>query len=531
MHTQVMLGHLPLLYRPDAGRVLVVGLGSGVTAGALTVHPLKQVDVIEIEPAVLPAAAFFAQENRDVLKNPRVRVTIADGRNFLLASEGGYDVIISEPSNPWMRGIGNLFSREFYELVARRLAPAGIVCQWIHLYSLFPEDLKMVVNTFRSVFPHTTIWNTTRGDLLLVGAKEPLALDHARLTASYDSLPGLREDLARLGYRSPLALLADFALREEDAARFSQQALLNTDDLPLLEFSAPDSLYANTLEMNRRLLKAYQRAELPPLVGLPEGLLRSAEFRRNLGEAFLAKEMWQDALVQFTEALRLDPRQAGSWLQRGRAHLRTNALLKALADFQAALRLDPRMVEAHDALAQLYRAQNMWDLAEEHLRKAAALRPQDAQHLGRLADLYRDSHRFSQAIPQYHAAIGLDPQNPRLWAGLGIAYQGAGRPDEALAALRQARSRDPENGIVHYRIGMIHAAAGRFHDAAADFEAAALRDPLKPDPYLELGKLYALQGNTAKALEAYRHALRVDPSNVTAFQAAEELDATLYGGS
>ncbi|HSD50045.1 MAG TPA: fused MFS/spermidine synthase [Candidatus Methylomirabilis sp.] len=533
MRTQLMLGHLPLSYRPHARRVLVIGMGSGVTAGAVALHPVKQVDLIEIEPAVVEAAGFFAKENRDVLKNPRVRVRIADGRNFLLASEGGYDVIISQPSNPWIRGIGNLFSQEFYELAAKRLVPKGIVCQWLELYGLFPEDVKMVVKTFRSVFPHTVIWNTIRGDLLLIGGKEPLTLDNAILHSKYDSIPGLREDMGRLGYPSPLAILADFLLDEEATVRFSQHALLNTDDLPLLEFSAPNSMHLELklIGLNRRLLKEFRQGEFPPIVGLPAGILRSPEFRRTLGHAFWAKGIPEDALIQFDEALRLEPRHAGTLLQRGRIHVRLNAILKAEADFQAALRLDPRLVEAHDALAQLYLAQKMWDLAEEHLRKAATLRPKDAQHLARLADLYRDSQRFSQAIPLYRAAIALDPQNARLWTGLGMALRGSDRPGEALEALHQALSRDPENGFLHYQLGLIHVAAKRFNDAATAFQAAALRDPAKPDPYIELGRLYAQQGEQVKAFEAYRQALRLDPSNVTAFRAVEELAAALYGGS
>jgi spermidine synthase len=531
MHTQLMSGHIPFFYHPTARSALVLGLGSGVTAGAVALHPVERIDVLEIEPAVVEAAAFFAKENRDVLKNPKVKLSIADGRNFLLASQEKYDVIISEPSNPWMRGIGNLFSLEFYELVARRLAPKGIVCQWIHIYGLFPEDLKMVIKTFRSVFPHTLVWNTTAGDLLLVGSKEPLTLDYDNLQSRYNALPGVREDMARLGLNSPLALLADFVLPEEDTALFAQHALVNTDDLPLLEFSAPNSLYLETVDPNLRLLRASKRAEFPPIVGMPEGVLGSPEFRRDLGQAFWAKEMLEDARIQFDEALRLDPRHAGSLLQRGRIHLRMNSVLKAEADFKAALRLDPRLVQAHDALAQLYRAQKMWDLAEEHLRRGAALLPKDAQHLARLADHYRERERFSEAILQYRAAIALTPQNPRLWAGLGMAYHGAGRSGEALEALRQALSRDPENGFHQHQIGLVHVAAKRFNDAATAFQAAAQRDPLKPDPHLELGKVYALQGEKAKALEAYRQALRLDPSNVTAFRAVEELAAALYGGS
>jgi len=531
MHTQVMSGHLPLFYRPEAKRALVIGMGSGVTAGAVALHPLERTDLIEIEPAVVEAGVFFAKENREVLKNPRVRLTVADARNFLLASEGQYDVIISEPSNPWMRGIGNLFSQEFYELVSRRLAPRGIVCQWIHIYGLFPEDLKMVIKTFRSVFPQTVIWNTVRGDLLLIGGKEPLALDYTALQSKYDSIPELREDMGRLGLHSALAVLADFSLNEEETAQISQHALLNTDDLPLLEFSAPNSLFLDTVDLNRRMLKAFMRAEFPTIAGIPEGLLRSAEFRRNLGQAFWAKEMPEDALHQFDEALRLHPRHAGSLLQRGQIHLRSNAVLKAEADLKAALRLDPRLVEAHDALAQLYSAQKMWDVAEEHLRQGVALRPKDAQHLARLADLYRERQRFGEAIPQYRATIALAPQNPRFWAGLGMAYLGAGRPGEALEALRQALSRDPENGFLHYQIGLTQVAARRFNDAAVAFQAAGLRDPVKPDPHIELGKVYVLQGEKAKALKSYRHAMQLDPSNVTTFRAVEELAASLDGGS
>ncbi len=531
MHTQVMSGHLPLFYRPEAKRALVIGMGSGVTAGAVALHPLERIDLIEIEPAVVEAGVFFAKENREVLKNPRVRLTVADARNFLLASEGQYDVIISEPSNPWMRGIGNLFSQEFYELVSRRLAPRGIVCQWIHIYGLFPEDLKMVIKTFRSVFPQTVIWNTVRGDLLLIGGKEPLALDYAALQSKYDSIPELREDMGRLGLHSALAVLADFSLNEEETAQFSQHALLNTDDLPLLEFSAPNSLFLDTVDLNRRMLKAFKRAEIPTIAGMPEGLLRSAEFRRNLGQAFWAKEMPDDALHQFDEALRLDPRHAGSLLQRGRIHARMNAALKAEADFKAALRLDPRLVEVHEALAQLYRAQKMWDLAEEHLRQGVALQPKDAQHLARLADLYRERQRYGEAILQYRASIALAPQNSRLWAGLGMAYLGAGRPGEALEALRQALARDPENGFLHYQIGLTHVAAGQLNDAAVAFQAAALRDPVKPDPHIELGKVYALQGEKAKALKVYLHALQLDPSNVTTVRAVEELAASLSAGS
>jgi len=527
MQTQLMSGHLPLFFRPDAKRALVIGLGSGVTAGAVALHPVEQVDAIEIEPAVVQAAAFFAKENRDVLRNPRVRVAIADGRNFLLASERPYDVIISEPSNPWMRGIGNLFSLEFYELVARRLAPNGVVCQWIHAYNLFPHDLKMVVKTFRSAFPHTTIWNTTPGDFLLIGGKDPLSLDYAHLRTRYDLLPGLREDLARLGMHSPLGFLADFVLSEEDTAQYAEHATVNTDDLPLLEFSAPESLYADTLELNRRVMKSFKTREFPPIRSLPVDILRSAAFRRELGLALWTKELPEAALIHLDEAVRRDPRDAQSLLLRGRVHVRLRSVLKAEADFEAALRMSPAMAEAHEALAQLYRAEKMSESAEAHLRKSVALRPKDPRYLGEIADLYREGQRFQQAISYYLAAISIAPQDARLWTGLGLAYRGAGRSDEALQAFRQVVLREPENAFVHYQMGVTYLEEKRFDEAASALQMAALEDPTKPDPHLELGRLYNLRGEKIQALEAFRRALRLDPLNTSTLRAVEELSAAL----
>ena len=527
MHTQLMVGHLPLLFRPEAKRALVIGLGSGMTAGAAAVHPVERIDIIEIEPAVIEASAFFRKENRDILRNPRARMFIADGRNFLLAAEDPYDVIISEPSNPWIRGIGNLFSVEFYELASRRLAPGGVVCQWIHVYNLFPDDLKMVVKTFRSVFPHTMIWNTIRGDLLLVGAREPLGLDNNHLRSQYESLAGFREDMTRIGFRSPLAFLADFVLSEEGAARYAQHAWLNTDDLPLLEFSAPESLYTDTVQLNHQVLQAFRQQEFPRIVNLPEDALRSTGFRRDLGLALWAKEKPEEALVQFDEALRLDQRDVQSLLHRGQAHLRLGSVLRAEADFKAALRISPGVAEIHEALAQLYKTQKMWELAEAEFRQGLALKPKDIRLQASLADLLRERQRFVEAISSYREALSQAPNDPRLWAGLGLAHQGAGGLTEALEAFRQAVAKDPENAFFQYQLGQALLEVQRLDEALTALRTAAVKDPLRVEPCLALGRLHALRGDKAKAIQEFRRALLLDPGNAIALRTVEELSVAL----
>jgi spermidine synthase len=123
--TQLMVGHLPLLLHQSAENVLVIGLGSGMTLGAVQRHPVKAVDVVEIEPAVVEAGRYFKEFTGDVLNDPRVDLIVGDGRNHLALTNRQYDVIISEPSNPWVSGQANLFSREFFELAKKHLNRGG----------------------------------------------------------------------------------------------------------------------------------------------------------------------------------------------------------------------------------------------------------------------------------------------------------------------------------------------------------------------------------------------------------------------
>jgi spermidine synthase len=198
--TQFMLGHLPLLLHPDPRRVLVIGLGSGITAGAVARYPIERLDVVEIEPAVVGASRFFTGFSGDVLRDPRVHLVIADGRNFLRTTPEGYDVIVSEPSNPWIGGVASLFSLEFYEIARRHLRPGGMMVQWVEAYGRATEDLRMVVRTFGAVFPGATVWHLTPGDYLLLGRMAPGPLDLGVTRAQY-GIPAVAGDLERIGIR------------------------------------------------------------------------------------------------------------------------------------------------------------------------------------------------------------------------------------------------------------------------------------------------------------------------------------------
>src|SRR5262249_53985319 len=149
----------------------------------------------------------FSAFNNQVLTNPKLLVAVEDAKSFLQLADQNYDVIISEPSNPWMAGVAAVFSREYYESCAARLRQDGIIAQWMHTYETTDETLSLVLRTFLSVFPYASIWQPAVGDLILVGSARPLHVD-LEATSRRFAEPAVRSDLARVGLDSLVTVLA-----------------------------------------------------------------------------------------------------------------------------------------------------------------------------------------------------------------------------------------------------------------------------------------------------------------------------------
>lgn len=356
MPTQFMLGHLPLLLHPDPREVLVIGLGSGITTGTVSRHPVRRLDIVEIEPAVVEASSFFTRQNDDVLRDPRTRLVVADGRNFLLTTPSRYDVITSAPSNPWIGGVASLFSREFFGLASQRLRPGGLMVQWIQGYGLAPDDLAMVVATFRSVFPATSVWQVAQGDYLLVGRADPAPIDVASLKARWGAVRGIRDDLQKIGIVDWPGVLGVFLLGEADVTRLSAGRKLNTDDWLGLEFSAPRGLLRDTVAVNYRLFQQARTSSLPPLS--PEGLdqIERAEALYTMGLVPLFQRRWSDSLVWFRRATERDPTYTPAMVKAAQVSLTLGRLSEALTHARAALAREPRNA---DALAVAERAETL----------------------------------------------------------------------------------------------------------------------------------------------------------------------------
>jgi len=305
-----VLGHLPaILHKGDTENALVVGLGSGVTLGMMELYPFKSFDVIELEPAVVEAAQFFSKANNNALVDPRVRLHVTDGRSFLASVDRKYDVIVSGVSDPWISGVSNLFTTDYFTDLRGKLNKGGIVALWFSNYRNTPEDFKTGLNSFARVFPNVSVWFHYREalDLVVIGSMEEHPVDMERLNEVFSD-ERIRESLSGIGINDPYDVFALFLSGDKDLRRFLGNAKVNTDERPILEFSLPKSLYrsVNGAERVQELLNSAE--EILPPVNLNG--LEPADFYLNVGKSFNRYNFrLNQALKAFEESLERDPEQ------------------------------------------------------------------------------------------------------------------------------------------------------------------------------------------------------------------------------
>ncbi len=246
MPTQITVGLLPLLLYPGAHapKVALIGYGSGVTAGAITQYPIGSLELVELEPAILyRASRLFNDVNHKPLENPLVTARAGDGRNFLTQRTDKFDVIVSQPSNPWLTGVSNLFTREYFRDIKRRLGPGGVFCQWAQLYELAPWNIKTIYRTVRDEFRYVYVFSAEdlSSDTILIASQEPLKLDLPTVERAF-AHAATRAEAKRGLIESPHDVFAYLLLAPDELESFTAGSPDNTDDNARIEFSAPRDL-------------------------------------------------------------------------------------------------------------------------------------------------------------------------------------------------------------------------------------------------------------------------------------------------
>ncbi len=477
--TQLMLGHLPLMLHQGAEEVLVIGLGSGMTAGAVGLHPAKKVDVVEIEPAVVEASEYFRAFTRDPLNDLRVNLIIGDGRNHLALTDQEYDVIISEPSNPWISGMSNLFTREFFDLAKRHLREDGLMCQWVHAYSMSSKDFKTIVRTFHAVFPHTSLWEAEfANDYLLIGSVEDLNIDYEVLSNRLSEV-SVRGDVAKLGITDPSSFIGKLIMLETEIGRYTKGGQIHTDNNALLEYSAP-----------KNLLKARST------------LLFEEIYRNRSNPASIVKAFGWDEHVSSIEDDLPKVFESKRELMDGYIHLVQGDITRAIKKFERARALNPKDYDAAYLLAQLY-----YDIGER----------------------YKHSQRFEEALNAYNMSIdviedfvagdrGVLFQHFEMEVLVSLTYLQVGvislnsnSLQEAENALQMSLEGEVRYAEAHSNLGVAYERKGNLDKAKEEYQRALEINPDYVQGLINLGNIFLAEEMYNKAIDHYLKVLKQKP--------------------
>lgn len=515
MLTQKLAAHLPLLLHPQPRDVAIIGLGSGVTVGSALRHPIARADVLEISPQVVTASTFFRSENHDALADPRTNLIVGDGRSHLLLTNRQYDVIISEPSNPWIAGVAALFTREFFLAARSRLAPGGIICQWANAYNISEPDLRSIVRTFQSVFPEGTAWLVGADDVLLVASSGPLDGALADIGRHWQR-PAVADDLAIVGATEPFAVWSMFVAGPAELRRFAADALIFDDDHMTLEFSGPRQLHVRAAGENAAALSDLFNVDTAPAAirtALRDG--GAGEWRRRA--AMLARrDAHTLAYEDYVRALRLDPLDRDAL----EGFVRTAILINRSADALSWIKslTTNRMPSAAVLTAQSKLLASLGEQTDAlaTAEQAAQHRPPDVAAIEQLASLHADAGDRPRLLSSVERLRQVAPGAAVTLYYAAVAALLGGDAADAVRLGEQTVAAHPDFAPIHDLLGAALTRLGRAQEARAAFARSLQFDAHDSTAYTNLGLLELAAGNGEQAARHFAEALWLTPNAATA---------------
>jgi len=510
LSTQVLLGQLPMMARPGARSALVVGLATGISAAAVASHGVERLDVVDISPEVVEASRFFDDLNGGVARRPGVRVIVEDGRTHVEHSRETYDVIVTEPTNPWIAGVSNLFTVEYFRACRGRLSPDGVLCVWLNASGISLDDIRLVLRTLRSVFPGTTVWESSPYvDYVLLAPRDDAADLVERIAGR--PFPGgeAARSLALGGIGSREALLATLALDRRAAAGFAGEGELHTDDRLQLEFRAPRGAFGDA---GYRTVRA---TDLDPVLDPSPALAFAGPDPAPLRAALAARAMAREGTGFF--------RRTGDPLFRDRFRARLARDPRLLRDLAPLLPPAPRgralaLSDAlgpagldDDLLTHLLWAQAI-DLLDGALRECRDYRWPARTLAECLQARARDSIRSGDlegALADLSRARGLHPEDPSIPRWMAKVHDQAAGGDAAsphlplaLRLFDEAIRLHPRYEMARVERAVVLATLRRDAEAEAGFRAVL---EMRPDSVLAMADyaqllLYLGRRDEARAL-------------------------------
>ena len=534
---ELMLGHLPVLLHPNPKSAIVIGLGAGVTLGSVAAHPgIDQITLVEIEPAVLGAARYFAGVNNNAMDDPRVRIAFQDGRNFLATTRRRFDVITADPIHPWAQGAGYLYTSEFYAITREHLTDTGVMCQWLPLYELSPANIQSIARSFVDNFPYNSLWQINT-NAILIGSRSPIRIDMEHLARRLDE-PAVAGHLARIGLDRPLALLSQFTMDDAALREFCQGARVNRDDNLYIEFSSPLSSRRSMAPETVKNMEKYRVDPRPMLTSTANYFASDEAGTRMIDRYRRAKSqtVWAalglhqvqnqpDRLTKVISQLRAmlvelpeygpARRLLGQALQSaGSFNISDRDFDSAITHLRQAITLGQDSLITHFNLALALQQRGQIDPAIEQFRHVLRIRPDDFQAHRNLAGALMRQGRIEEAETHFRQAIALKPAQVRIYVNWSNGLLVHNRVVEAIVRLRQGLDAVPNNADLHNMLARVLAMAGHSAEALKHFGQVLRLEPDSHSALLSMAWLLATHPDPAirdarRAVELAERAARL----------------------
>lgn len=493
LRTQISLGLTPVILHNSPDSVFVIGFGAGTTIGHVMSHPrVKYGEVAEISKEVLEASSYFKSINEDPLSRKNLKVIADDGVSALRLSPHKYDVIISQPSNPWSAGVGNLFTTDFFKSCKEKLRPGGFVAQWFNLYEMDDKSLSLILRTVLSEFKEVDLWHIGESDILLICSNEPINTNINSIREHYNLSA---DKLQKINIHSFSAFLSQQFLTDESALKnYASEGPLNTENLPLLEHWAPKAYYYNSrpesfyplderkdiVKNDHLLIAKYLKEENPS----GQDIMQAALFQSSGGSKELALYLAD-----------LNPQVYLIWAEKARqvGDMDKVAEYESLAKL-AVVKNDPNKSELEKKATELADKGN-YVQAMQYIDKAINEQPESASLHYQKGTFLLSQNKLDDAVSEFKEAIKLKEDFIDAYVNLAIVYGQKQKYNDVISLLDKAENYSTKNAKVYFNRGYAKALLNNMQGAIIDLTKAIELEPNYAQAYIVRGRAYLALGD------------------------------------
>jgi spermidine synthase len=522
LRTQISLGLTPITLHPKPDSIFVIGFGAGTTIGHAASHPnVKYAEVAEISPEVIEASVFFNSINNKPLENKKIRIIKDDGISALRLSNKKFDVIISQPSNPWSAGVGNLFTDEFFRDCKTKLKPGGIVGQWFNLYEMDDQSLALILRTALGRFEHVSLWHIGKLDVLLICSDKKIDDNLDRMKKSWDL--GIASFQQASIFSFAAFLSQQLSNRMESIRNYAGKGVVNAENHPYLELWAPRAFFYNYrpekfIDLDERsdfgnahlLLNKYLKENKPSDDDiLQAGLFQSTGGSKEL--AFYLADLNPEIYLAWSQKVAMagDEVQANEYMN---LYLKASEKKAKMTSFNGGNTSEQSIFakNPHQTTATMYAEQGKFDLALKEIEKAIQMDSKNSEFYYQKGTFHLALKQLEEAKQELEKSISLNAKFVDAYNNLATVKGMMGDYKGVVDLLNKAEKLDGANPKIYYNRGYAKGFLNDFGGAYKDFTKCIELMPTHGQAYLFRGHALLSMNRRAEACADFRKALSLN---------------------